>query len=458
MTSILFRIPIVRHIVPALLFSLLFGSALPSAAAGASEENRPAVPLRMIVVRTQQEARDIAAAFAAGASFEKMAQERSIGLEPERGGYLGRVNPAGLSPEARAAMAKTRPGRLTPVFPTEGGFAVIQVLTDREAQEIEARFRQEADALELLKEGTDLARRGRLEEAVALLQRAVRLSPESVDGHFNLGVALWKLGRVAAAIAAMQEVIRLEPRDFDARIRLGDWLVGQGRHAEAVAHFEQAAAVDMESQETWLKLAQAYEGAGRARAAVGAYRRALGLLGQDDPALLEALLRTAKQTQDGPTAKEAALRLRPFRAGHESFIVVGDALLLNGEFEAAAREYRMAVALSPSSVQALLGLATAHVRLGQPEQAAQHLLVVVRLEPSNAEHFQMLSRLYEGMGRLDLAIVALRDGAAAAQWAPREIRIQIAEHLASLYDRMDMRREAEQERLRAQALRTPTGR
>ena len=70
-------------------------------------------------------------------------------------------------------------------------------------------------------------------------------------------------------------------------------------------------------------LAQAYDAAGRARAAVGAYRRALGLLGRDDPALLEALLAAAMRAPDGPAAVEAARKLRGIRPGHEGFVTVG---------------------------------------------------------------------------------------------------------------------------------------
>jgi hypothetical protein len=59
------------------------------------------------------------------------------------------------------------------------------------------------------------------------------------------------------------------------------------------------------------------------------------------------------------------------------------------------------------------------------------------------------------MGRLDLAIVALRDGATAAMTTPRAIQAEIADRLAALYDRADMRQEAAQERARAQSLRSP---
>jgi tetratricopeptide (TPR) repeat protein len=421
------------------------------ARAGAPKD--PAI--RVLVVKTESEAREAVAQFNAGMGFDRIVRERSIGPERDRGGYLGRVDPATLSAAARAAVARTGSGRLTSVFPTEAGFGVIQVLTDQEEQEVETQLRKEPEALALLQEGTDFGKRGDLDRALQLLQRAVELNPRLVDGHFNLAVGLWKVGRWDAAMAAMREVIRLDPNDFVAHLLLGGWLSDRGRPDEAVVDFERAAALDVNSLEAWRKLAQAYDAAGRARAAVGAYRRALGLLGRDDPVLLEAWLAAAMRAPNGPAAVEAARKLRGIRPGHEGFVMVGDALLLNGEAEAAVQEYRKALGLAPASVQAQVGLAAATARLGQTESATQHLLAAIRLDPANPAHYQTLSRLYEDMGRLDLAIVALRDGVAAASGAPRATQAALADRLASLYERAEMRREAEQEWRRAKALREP---
>ena len=425
-------------------------------AAGPVPAGTPRDPaIRVLVVKTEVQAREAVAQFNAGIPFDRIVRERSIGPERERGGYLGRVDPATLSPAARAAVARTRNGRLTPVFPTEAGFGVIQILTDQEAQELATQLRKEPEALALLQEGTDLAKHGDLDRAVQLLQRAVELNPRLADGHFNLAVGLWKVGRWEGAIAAMREAIRLQPKDFDAYLLLGGWLSDRARSDEAVTVFERAAALDVNSLEAWKKLAQAYDAAGRARAAVGAYRRALGLLGRDDPALLEAWLAAAMRAPDGPAAVEAARKLRGIRPGHEGFVTVGDALLLNGEAEAAAQEYRKALALAPASVRAQVGLAAAMARLGQRESATQHLLLAIRLDPANPEHYHTLSRLYEELDRLDLAIVALRDGVAAASGAPRATQADMRDRLAALYERTEMRREAEQERQRAKALREP---
>jgi tetratricopeptide (TPR) repeat protein len=438
-----------------LLACALFGavSVQPLALAQSIPSKNPAI--RMIVVRTEAEAKEAIALYTAGVSFDQVVRERSTGPERERGGYLGRVDGASLSPAARAAIRNTRPGRLTPAFPTEGGFGVIQVLTDHEQQEEEARLARAPEALQALKQGTDLGRNGDLDGAVTLLRRAVELNPALVDGHFNLAVALARLGQLDGAITSMREVVRLQPKDVEAHTRLGTWLSSQGRHADAVVHLERAAGLNVNSQDVWLKLAQSYEAAGRPRAAVGAYRRVLGLIDRDDPALLDALLHVAMAAPDGPAAVDAARRLRPTRPGHEGLLGVGDALMLNGEIEAACAEYRMAVALAPTSARAHAGLATALAGVGQAEQAAEHLLQAIRLEPTNYAHYRALSALYERSGRLDLAIVALRDGANVAGEAQRGTQAEIADQLAALYDRADMRREAERERARAKELRSP---
>ena len=412
--------------------------------------------IRVLVVKTETEAREAVAQFNAGMAFDRIVRERSIGPERERGGYLGRVDPATLSPAARAAVARTRSGRLTPVFPTEAGFGVIQVLTDQEEQELEAQLRKEPEALALLKEGTDLGKRGDLDRAVQLLQRAVELNPRLADGHFNLAVGLWKVGRWEAAMAAMREAIRLQfPR---ISTPTSSWAAGCPIAVGPTRPWRTSSARPLW---TWIRWRPGESSPRRTMrraapgAAVGAYRRALGLLGRDDPALLEAWLAAAMRAPDGPAAVEAARKLRGVRPGHEGFVTVGDALLLNGEAEAAAQEYRKALALAPASVRAQVGLAAATARLGQRESATQHLLAAIRLDPANPEHYQTLSRLYEEMGRLDLAIVALRDGVAAASGAPRATQAAMVDRLAALYERAEMRREAEQERQRAKALREP---
>jgi tetratricopeptide (TPR) repeat protein len=437
-----------------LSFGGLVLTALLTTEAIGAEAIRPA-GIRILVVRTETEARDAIAAYLAGARFERLVRERSIGPVRDRGGYLGRVDPASLPPAARAALGRAKRGMLTPVFPTDEGFGIFQVLTIQEEEEMEARASRAPEAQELLERGTEMGKAGNIDQAASLLRRATELDPDLVDAHFNLAIAERRREQLDAAIASMRRVIELQPEDFEAHMRLGAWLAEKGALAEATRSYERAAALQMDSREAWLGLAQSYEASGRARAAVGAYRRAIGLVGAGEPALYAALLRVAMQAGDGPVAVEAARKLLAYRPGHEGFILLGEALLLNGEGEAALLEYQKAVALAPTSAAAQVAFGSAYARLGRPEEAAERYLRAVELEPGNPAHYRRLCRLYEAQGRLDLAIVALRDGLSAATASPAPLRAELTEELSVLYEKAGMPREAERERLRARSLRAP---
>jgi tetratricopeptide (TPR) repeat protein len=73
--------------------------------------------------------------------------------------------------------------------------------------------------------GTVLAQEGRLDEAAAYFRQAVAIDPQSVEGHFNLGVALARLNRVDEAAEQFAYVLRLRPDATQARA----WLQRLGR-------------------------------------------------------------------------------------------------------------------------------------------------------------------------------------------------------------------------------------
>lgn len=67
--------------------------------------------------------------------------------------------------------------------------------------------------------GRFLIREGRTEEALPVLQRAVRDLPHTADAHFECGRALLQLGRLDDAITALFEAVRLAPEN-EAAVRL----------------------------------------------------------------------------------------------------------------------------------------------------------------------------------------------------------------------------------------------
>ena len=57
----------------------------------------------------------------------------------------------------------------------------------------------------------ELAKIGRLQEAIEQCEQAVQLNPNFVDAHNNLGLALLKKGRLQEAIGHFQQALQIRP-------------------------------------------------------------------------------------------------------------------------------------------------------------------------------------------------------------------------------------------------------
>lgn len=95
--------------------------------------------------------------------------------------------------------------------------------------------------------GRALARRGRLEEALAHYRAAIRLNPAYAIAYNSLGWALAGQARLQESEAAYRESLRLKPDYWEALSNLGLCLARQGRLQEAQASLEQALRINPEA-------------------------------------------------------------------------------------------------------------------------------------------------------------------------------------------------------------------
>jgi arylsulfatase A-like enzyme/Flp pilus assembly protein TadD len=142
-------------------------------------------------------------------------------------------------------------------------------------------------ALTLLAEGPDqydvhftrsvlLRSQNRMEEALAELDRAIALRPQSAPALHDRGVILSRMGRLTEAVAALSSALAVQDTP-GTRNALGVALCRMGRCSEAIPHFERAVAAAPEFIEALENLAQAYEATGRS-AEAGRTRRKLQAL------------------------------------------------------------------------------------------------------------------------------------------------------------------------------------
>jgi tetratricopeptide (TPR) repeat protein len=85
-----------------------------------------------------------------------------------------------------------------------------------------------------------LARKGRIGEAMAQLQRAVELRDDFADAHANLAVMLAQQGDTAGAILHFEKALLIPPEDAPSHLGLAALLWRSGRKEEALAHYRRA--------------------------------------------------------------------------------------------------------------------------------------------------------------------------------------------------------------------------
>jgi len=157
--------------------------------------------------------------------------------------------------------------------------------------------------------GEELIRMNRSNEAIALLKKFVNTSPNSADGHYNLGLALRQTrqnddalnefatairlranyfeahvamaltledkGMPFGALDEFQNALRLQPNNGAVRVASADLLWNLGRTSEAISEYQQAARIAPDLFEAHYRLAQAYVRTGQLAEAVDSLQRAL---------------------------------------------------------------------------------------------------------------------------------------------------------------------------------------
>ncbi len=252
---------------------------------------------------------------------------------------------------------------------------------------------------------------GRLDEAIARFEEALRLEPGYADAHFDLGLALSKIpGRRDEAISHYETALRLEPSFVEAHNNLGLALMGAGRTAEAIGEFEDALRLEPDHYKAHYNLGNALSATGRVPEAIAQYREALRL----EPDYLEAhfnlgnALGSLGRTQEAIAQYEAALLLRPDYA--DAHYNLGNALVAAGRTGEAIPQFEAALLQKPGFGDAHFNLGSALVAAGRMPEAVIHFEEALRLNPEDtAARLSLAVALLKTPGRSGEAVAQLRE-------------------------------------------------
>ena len=163
----------------------------------------------------------------------------------------------------------------------------------------------------------DLVTRGAAQQAVPLIEEAIRQSPDKALFHVHLGVAYYSQKQTERAVAEYNKALQLEPKNADALNNLGVVYLDQGNANEALKWFNAALDAAPGHADAHTDRGLVYLSAGRLDDAIQDFRAAVAT----DPTRAEAhndlgvaLGRSGRPNEAAAEFREA-LRLRPDYAG-----------------------------------------------------------------------------------------------------------------------------------------------
>jgi predicted TPR repeat methyltransferase len=178
----------------------------------------------------------------------------------------------------------------------------------------------------------------RFDQALPLLEKALRVAPEDAETHYRLGLVLEGLGRDTDALAAYRRARAFKP-DHPGVLSAGGALLSRGGQADEAIE--------------WLALAAQY-----APGSASSHNN-----------LGNALL-AARRHAEACDCFSRALSLTPdFAAAHNN---AGIALQQLGRSEEALAHFRQALVLQPGFAAAHANLASLQLGLGKAQEARQH--------------------------------------------------------------------------------------
>ena len=145
----------------------------------------------------------------------------------------------------------------SPIEPLTGQM-VLEFDASRIAQKIRALPSRTAEEWFELGLACDL-KPATMRRAADAYRHAVRLAPEWVEAHINLGTALFHLRRITAARRCFKTALDLDPLNALAHFNFGCALESLGNRRGAIIEIERAVTLDVTRADAHLNLAMLYD-------------------------------------------------------------------------------------------------------------------------------------------------------------------------------------------------------
>jgi tetratricopeptide (TPR) repeat protein len=241
---------------------------------------------------------------------------------------------------------------------------------------------------------------GHLDVAVAALTRAVKLNPKSAQAMNNLGIVCYDRREFAKAEQHYRRAIALDDNYAEAHNNLGNALRALGRHDDAIREYERAIEIRENYPEAYNNMGTVFRDQQKLEQADASYRRAIAFR----PNYLDALNNLAnvlvalKKYDDGVRILGDTLKAYPNHVG--TLINLARAHTARGAYPIANRAIQQALKTEPENIEALTLAGQINHDLDNFEGSIEHFEKSLKLRPNNVEALNYYGVALKSVGRL----------------------------------------------------------
>ena len=248
-------------------------------------------------------------------------------------------------------------------------------------------------------------------DEITLFSHVVAHNPEARDAHLNLSSALFEADRFEEGLAASRIAVQQRPDSAGALANLGRALVGLQQFEEAERHLRRAVQADPRSTTAHQNLAEALRKQERYAEAVESYRAVLAI--DESFALAYAGMGTAlfgeQRYAEAAAAMTQALSLEPdLPTAGALHLHMGRAARELGRLDEAAQHFLRAMEVEPANVEPLFDLAKLRFRQGRAADAEQLLNSARDLRPADPATLHNIAETLRTQGRYEEAVASYR--------------------------------------------------
>ena len=290
---------------------------------------------------------------------------------------------------------------------------------------------------------------GRIREAVQVAQDQVKKYPNDIESHRLLGRIYFRsLGdqqngqqtqMLGLATTEYETLVKLEPDSTENHLLLGQLYELGHESAKAEGQFKAAQSLDSNSEESILNLARLYSEQGDLQHVVATLS---ALPAEDRTARMELALGGTYDQLHKPKEAAAAYQRALDDDGDNLDAQRGlaNALLADGQLDAAMRQYQQIVTAEPQDAQSYIHISEIQRRKGDYDTALTTIKKAKALVPESLELSYNEALIYDSLGRYADAEHALKgalDGPAKADAnspdGDKQNRALFLERLGNLY-------------------------